>query len=174
LGTLKVVQTSAGGNEVILGLVGPRDVLGELALIDRGTRSADVVALEDCTLLWFDRTGFRQLRQAAPVVMDNLLELTARRLRLANHQIQALATLDVAGRVARQLIALAGAYGVPEGSGIRIDLQLTQTDLAALCGATRVRVNQALMSLRKQGLIADTDDRRIIVLDAVGLERFTA
>ena len=168
-GTLKVVQTSAGGAEVILGLVGPRDVVGELALIDRGTRSADVVALEDCELLWFDRNAFAQLRQAAPVVMDNLLELTSRRLRLANRQIRALATLDVTGRVAMHLLALADVYGVPDGSGTRIDLHHTQSDLAALCGATRVRVNQSLMGFRKLDLIADSADRRIVILDADGL-----
>lgn len=172
-GTLKVTRSSAGGNEVILGLVGPGDVLGELALIDRGRRSADVVALEDCELLWFDRAAFARLREAAPVVMDNLLELTVRRLRLANRQIQAPATLDVPGRVAMHLLALADVYGVPEGEATRVDLRLSQSDLAARCGATRVRVNQALITYRRLGLVADAADRRLLIVDAAGLAEYT-
>lgn len=171
-GTLKVTQSSAGGSEVILGLVGPGDVVGEMALIDRGRRSADVVALEDCELLWFDRAAFSRLREVAPVLMDNLLELIVRRLRLANRQIQALATLDVPGRVAMHLLALADVYGVLEGEATRVELRLSQSDLAAMCGATRVRVNQALMTYRRLGLIADAADRRFMIVDADGLAEY--
>jgi CRP/FNR family cyclic AMP-dependent transcriptional regulator len=89
----------------------PGETVGEIAFADRGGRSADVVALEPTTMLWLDRTQFGQLRREIPALTENLLVLLARRLRLANAQLQAIATLDVHGRVARQLLALADAYG---------------------------------------------------------------
>ena len=64
------------------------------------------------------------------------------RLRLANAHVRALAAVDVTGRIDAQLLALAREYGEssPEG-GTLIPLPLTQSDLAALVGASRVRVN---------------------------------
>ena len=75
-----------------------------------------------------------------------------------------LAALDVPGRVAAQLLALAGEYGEPSAGGAtRIPLPLTQSDLAALVGASRVRVNQAIAFFKKRGCISVGADHRIII-----------
>jgi CRP/FNR family cyclic AMP-dependent transcriptional regulator len=50
-------------------------------------------------------------------------------------------------------------------------MRLTQTDLAALVGASRVRVNQALGVLRKRNASSVGSDGRITVLDADALAR---
>jgi CRP/FNR family transcriptional regulator, cyclic AMP receptor protein len=78
--------------------------------------------------------------------------------------------LDVHGRVAVQLLAFAREYGelLPDG-GTLIPLRLTQTNLAALVGASRVRVNQALGYYRKQDSISLNKDHRIIVRDEESL-----
>jgi CRP/FNR family cyclic AMP-dependent transcriptional regulator len=75
------------------------------------------------------------------------------RLRLADTHIRSLAALDVHGRVAAQLLAFAREYGKPQpiGGGTLIPLFLTQTELAGLVGASRVRVNQTLSYYRKRG-----------------------
>jgi CRP/FNR family cyclic AMP-dependent transcriptional regulator len=77
------------------------------------------------------------------------------RLRLANSQIQALATQDVYGRVARQLLILADTFGRRDQNGdIVVPLRMTQGDLASLVGASRVRVNQALVVFKDSGYIS--------------------
>ena len=172
-GTLRVRVAQPDGSEVTLALLGPGEVVGELTLIERATRSATVAALERSTLLWLDRATFQLCRREMPVLVDNLLALLATRLRLANAQILALATLDVPGRVARQLLALADAYGQPvPGGGARIPLRLTQSDLAALVGATRVRVNQALVGFKRRGFVADDAGHRLTVLDRDALAAY--
>jgi CRP/FNR family transcriptional regulator, cyclic AMP receptor protein len=102
-----------------------------------------------------------------------LTEIFSRRLRVANSRLLALATLDVPGRVASQLLALARKYGkeAPEGGGVRIPMRLTQTDLAALVGASRVRVNQALGYFRKHNAISVDKDGHITVRDTDALTR---
>jgi CRP/FNR family cyclic AMP-dependent transcriptional regulator len=96
----------------------------------------------------------------------NLVRLTARRLRLANEQIQALSTLDVRGRVARQIVAFAQQYGEPiEPVGVRIPLRLTQTDVASLVGASRERVNQVIVDFKESGFISVDATHRISVHD---------
>jgi CRP/FNR family cyclic AMP-dependent transcriptional regulator len=99
----------------------------------------------------------------------------SRRLRLANEQIQALAALDVYGRVARQLLAFAQVYGAPVAGGdVVIPLRLTQTDLADLVGASRVRVNQVLVAFRESRHISVDQQQRITIHHPEALAEFCA
>jgi CRP/FNR family cyclic AMP-dependent transcriptional regulator len=84
-----------------------------------------------------------------------------------------MATLDVHGRVARQLLALADALGEEAaGGGVRIPLRITQSDLAALVGATRVRVNEVLVGFTRRRLIAVDPRHRITIHDRDELEAY--
>ncbi len=74
-------------------------------------------------------------------------------------------------RRASQLLALAREYGETTPEGTRIPMRLTQTDLAGLAGASRVRVNQALGYFRKRGSISLDRDHRITVHDEEALAR---
>jgi CRP/FNR family transcriptional regulator, cyclic AMP receptor protein len=172
-GTLKVSTLQSSGRELTLALLGPGEVVGELAVADRGGRSADVTALEPSVLVWLDRGSFVQLRRDIPAITENLLHLLARRLRLANAQLQAMATLDVHGRVARQLLALANVLGenLPDGSS-RIPLRITLSDLAALVGATRVRVIEVLVGFTRRRLIAVDRKHRITIHNRTELEAY--
>ena len=172
-GTLKVSTIQSNGRELTLALLGPGEIVGELALTDRSGRSADVEALEKATLVWIDRNTFERLRRELPAITENLLRLMARRLRLANAQLQAIATLDVHGRVARQLLALADALGeeMPDG-GVRIPLRITQSDLASLVGATRVRVNEVVVGFTRRNFIAVDSKHRITIHDRDELDAY--
>jgi CRP/FNR family cyclic AMP-dependent transcriptional regulator len=172
-GTLKVSVVQSSGRELTLALLGPGEIVGELALTDRAARSADVVALEPSTLVWIDRHTLDQLRRDIPAITENLLRLLARRLRLANAQLQAIATLDVHGRVARQLLALADALGqeLPDG-GVRIPLRITQSDLASLVGATRVRVNEVLVGFTRRHHLSVDRQHRITIHDRAELDAY--
>ena len=172
-GTLKVSVLERNGRELILALLGPGEIVGELSMADRAGRSADVTALEPATLVWMDRHGFDQLRREIPTLTENLLRLMSRRLRLANGQLQAVATLDVHGRVARQLLVLADTLGEAlPNSAVRIPLRVTQSDLAALVGATRVRVNEVLVGFSKRGFIEVDAKHRITVKDRDELDAY--
>jgi CRP/FNR family cyclic AMP-dependent transcriptional regulator len=172
-GTLKVSTLESNGRELTLALLGPGEIVGELALADRASRSADVVSLEPSNLVWIDRATFDQIRREIPLITENLLRLLARRLRLANAQLQAIATLDVHGRVARQLLALADALGQEQADGsVRIPLRITQSDLAALVGATRVRVNEVIVGFTRRHHITVDSKHRITVLNRDALEEY--
>jgi CRP/FNR family cyclic AMP-dependent transcriptional regulator len=135
-----------------------------MSLVDSAGRSANVVTTEPTRLLWMDRPTFQScLRTMAPLA-NNLVRLLANRLRFANEQIQALCTLDVSGRVARQILALADRYGSQQAGGeVRIPIRLTQSDLAEIVGASRERVNQVIVELKQRGLISVDPDHRIRV-----------
>ncbi len=170
-GSAKVHVIRSDGTEVILAILGPGEVVGEMSLADSLGRSADVATLEESVLLWMDRSAFRASVEEAPTLARNLAEVLSRRLRLTNTHLLSLATLDVPGRVASQLLALAREYGESTPEGTRIPMRLTQTDLAGLAGASRVRVNQALGYFRKRGSISLDKDGRLIVHDEEALAR---
>jgi len=158
------------GSEVILAFLGPGDTFGEMSMVDTAGRSANVIALEECNCLIMDRNAFYQCLKSMKGLSYNLVRLLSRRLRLANEQIQALSTLDVRGRVARQLLAFAQQYGEADPSNnVRIPLRLTQTDVAALVGASRERVNQVIVDFKDSGFISVDPSHRFTVHDVQAL-----
>jgi CRP/FNR family cyclic AMP-dependent transcriptional regulator len=169
-GTVKI-HIEQGERDVILAIRGAGDLLGEMSLIDSIGRSASVVTLETSLMLWMDKTSFNYMLDNFPPVARNLVKILSARVRLSNQLIQALATLDVNGRVARQLLAFAEKYGREKDGVTQIRITLTQGDIADLVGASRKRVNQAMVSFKEQGLIDDLDGR-IAILDGEGLARY--
>lgn len=173
-GTIKVHVEQADGSDVILAILGPGELLGEMSLVDRIGRSASAATMEDSTLLWLDRSTFWELLERMPVLGHNLVSILSRRLRLANTRIQSLATEDVSSRITRQLLAFAREYGEPmDGNQLRIPLRLTQSDLADLVGATRVRVNQTLAALKKGKQLSVDGNYRMTIHDVQALEAFS-
>ena len=170
-GTAKIC-VSRDGRDTILNLIGPGEVLGEMAVLDGLGHSADVITLEDVTLLWMDKDEFAQYLQTVPQLGINVARVLSRRLRLATARIEALSTMDVPGRVAHQIRVFSNEYGkkTPKGE-IVIPLYLTQSDLAELVGATRTRVNQALASLRKTKIISIDKNHHITIHDAAALAK---
>ena len=171
-GCVKITTSLADGSEVMLAILSADETVGEMSLTDNLGRSANVVTMEESTLAWMDRATFVEFLQSQPGLARNLARILSGRLRSANAQIQALATQDVHGRIARQLLSLAEQYGKPQANGeVLIPLRLTQGDLASLVGASRVRVNQALVLYKERGYISVDQSHRITVRDQDALIR---
>jgi CRP/FNR family cyclic AMP-dependent transcriptional regulator len=162
-GTVKILIEQMDGREVILAFLGAGDTVGEMSLVDSSGRSANVMTMERCTLLWMDRATFQDLLKNSNEFAQNLVRLLASRLRMANEQIQSLSSLDVAGRLARQILAFVERYGRDAEKGKLVPLRLTQSDLAELVGASRERVNQVMVDFRNKGYLTVDSSHRIVV-----------
>lgn len=171
-GTVKIAVEQPDGSSVILALLGPGEVVGELGVIQQTGRSATVTTLERSLLFWMHRAAFQDCLRQIPAINRNLVLILAGRLRLANEQVLLFATQDVYGRVARILLAFAGEYGKPEEDGaVSIPLRLTQSDLAGLVSASRVRVNQVMAAFRDSGWIEVSQRHHITIRDLAALQR---
>ena len=170
-GTVKI-HIEQGERDVIISILGAGDLLGEMSLIDSVGRSASAVTLENSLMLWMDKVTFHYILDNFQPVARNLVRILSARVRLSDQLIQALATLDVNGRVARQLLAFAEKYGRVKDGATQIRIVLTQGDIADLVGASRKRVNQTMVLLKEQGLIDTDPDGRIAIKDSEGLARF--
>jgi CRP/FNR family transcriptional regulator, cyclic AMP receptor protein len=169
-GTMKVYIPQPDGTDVIVSILGPGDPVGEMSVVDQAGRSANVITLEKSTVLWMNRNDFQEALLTMPPLSQNLLRVLSSRLRYSTAHIQSLAALDVNKRVVRQLLAFAERYGHKnDRNEILIPIRLTQGDMAELVGASRKRVNQAMVVLKRKGWIAIDGDYHIILVDAVAL-----
>ena len=169
-GTVKILIEQVDGREVILAFLGAGDTVGEMSLVDSSGRCANVVTTEPTRLFWMDRVTFQACLQRMSPLSYNLVRLLSNRLRFANEQILALCTLDVPGRLARQILALADRYGNEGQAGeVTIPLRLTQSDLGEIVGASRERVNQVMMEFKQRGFVSVDGNHRIQVHDRAGL-----
>jgi CRP/FNR family transcriptional regulator, cyclic AMP receptor protein len=170
-GTVKI-HIEQGERDVIISILGAGDLLGEMSLIDSVGRSASAVTLESSLMLWMDKATFNYMLDHFTPVARNLVKILSARVRLSDQLIQALATLDVNGRVARQLLAFAEKYGHDKDGLTQIRIVLTQSDIADLVGASRKRVNQTMVMFKEQGLIDTDSEGRIAIRDSEELARY--
>lgn len=169
-GAVKVSNLSPDGREVVVALLGPGDMLGELSIFDAGVRTADATAIEHTSALVLAHDVFRPFLQEHPAVAVHLLEVLAVRLRETNDALQDAIFSDVPGRLAKRLVDLADRYGVADGEDTVIDLALTQEQLAQMVGAARESVNKAVASFMSRGWVA-MRGRRYVVADRESLLR---
>jgi CRP/FNR family cyclic AMP-dependent transcriptional regulator len=170
-GKVKVHNETPDGADVMLAVLSTGDFFGEMSLLDGEERSADVSTLEPTEALVLTRDDLLDCIRQAPQIAVNLLATLAGRLRRTNETIQALSSLDVHGRVAKQLLLLSRQHGVETPEGVQIGIRLTQTDLAGLVGASRESVNKVLGYFRRRGYLTLDDQHRITLLKPDELAR---
>jgi len=170
-GKVKVSYPAADETETIIALMSAGDFFGELSVLDGEGRSADVIALEPTACLVLSASDFHECLRQMPEISLALLKQLAGRLRRSTKWIHSLASQDVYGRIAQQLLYLAQAHGavLPDG-GIRIGVRLTQGDLAGIVGASRESVNKALGFYKTKGYISIDASRYITVHNPSALE----
>jgi CRP-like cAMP-binding protein len=168
-GLLKVLVSAEQGQDVVLAMVGPNETIGELAVLDRSPRSASVVAVEPTTVLTLTRSTVLELMARHRAVLDAVLRVLGDLVRRLTEQNSDLILLDLGGRLAKLLLRLAGPRTSTDGEVV-VDLGMSQSDLAAMVGATRPAVNRALQLLVSRGLIS-LDGRAITLHDLPALRR---
>lgn len=171
-GWVKISCPSSDGREAVLGIRGPGDVLGELSSLDGAPRSANAVALGPVEAVVVSARDFNRVLDEDPGAARELLTILAARLRDADRKRLEFASLDTLGRVATQLLELCERFGEPTPEGLRIELPLTQEELAASCGASREAAVKALRALRGLDLVT-TQRRTVVVHDLEALRRHT-
>jgi len=148
---------------VILGLRGRGELLGELAVLDGGGRSATVISQTPCELGCITRSDFWDVLWKIPIVPYNVSCLLADRVRRLSSHIQTLSTLSVRGRLARQIVSLANEHSQLRPNGhYEILVRLTQDELAQMVGTTRVQINHTLAPWKKSGWVQNQRGRMIV------------
>ena len=169
-GAVKIALPGEFGQEALVALMRPGDFFGELALFDRSPRSASAVALEDARAALLAGEDFLAFLERHPSAVRVVLETLARTIRRLSDRVEHLTFLDVPSRVAKYLLDLAQAGAAPaagRADGTEappLEVSLTQDELAAFVGASRVSVNRVLGDLERRDIVS-VRRRRIAIKD---------
>lgn len=169
-GKVKICIISPDGQEISLAVLGKGEYFGEFSLLDSLPRSADAIALEKVECYTLQRSDFHNAIMKNPKIAIKVMESLTKRLRNTDEMVEDLIFLDVYGRVAKKLLELADAHGVKTEQGVRIDVRLTQQELASMVGASRESVNKVMGYFTEKDFIS-TDKHRITLHRITDLKR---
>lgn len=166
-GRTKVLFDPGDGNEVLLSVRGPGELLGELAALDGEAteRLATVRAVDSVTALVVPATQLQVFAERHPHTAMAVLRTLADRIRAADRRRAEVASVDAARRLARLLLDLDEEHG--DG------LPLSQAELGSLIGASRESVARALGTLRAAGLVT-SGRKTVTIVHRAALEAFAS
>ena len=151
-GEVRVTREHPDGRAIALATLGPGELVGELAMIDGGVRSASVEALTDVDLLAVSATDMRGLLERNAQITAKLVVALTKRLRETNERISRQSFQTVPSRVAGVLSQLVSEDNAEQGRD-GVTIRMNQADLAQLAGTSRESVSRFLAVLERAGVV---------------------
>lgn len=148
-GSVKAYSGDGRGREIVFGLLGPGDYVGEMSL-DGGPRSVSIITAEPTTCALITRETLRAHISAHPDFAFELIERVIRRVRVLTESARSMALLDVYGRLVQLLNSLAVAR--TEG-GRAVRPRPTHAELASRIGSSREMVSRLMKDLELGGYV---------------------
>src|SRR5258707_11072237 len=103
-GTIRISVPSSGGKELLLAVIQPGEVFGELAVLDGKERSADAVAETACTVAILDRRDIFSFFERNPTAWPSLVKVLCQRLRRTDQVFAEVALLGLPVRLAKTML----------------------------------------------------------------------
>lgn len=169
-GWVTIRTSGPEGEEMILNIRGPGELLGEMSIVDRAPRSAAALAVDDVTARVAPGGTVARVIASDVDAANEVIRVLLLRLRQSDAQRLEYAMFTTLTRVARRLVDLAERFGEPSREGTRVDLPLSQEELASWCASSRESTAKALRTLREVGAIA-TGRRTVTLTDEEELRR---
>ena len=169
-GRVKITRIDESGKEFTLTLLEPGEIFGELGLFDESPRETAAVALEDSLICTMRRNDFEKLMENKPELSLKLNKLMGLRVRRIENRIQELLFRDVPSRLAGLILRLLEQHSREMRDGVKINIKLSQQEIANLIGATREMTSSVLNSFKKDGLI-NIESKYIYILNKNELKK---
>lgn len=153
-GRIKLSLLTPQGKELTLRHVEPGMILGEMAILDGEPRSADAVATIPSKGYVIRKSDFQTLMNTYPQAASSIISYLCNRLRDTTEQLETIALYDIDSRVARFLMAaLRQLHGDEIPDSANLQLFLSQSEIASILGASRPKINRAIIALEDAGAI---------------------
>ena len=149
-GRVLIEVSTEAGDVAALGVAGPAEVVGEMAILGDGRRTARVTALEPTQTVSITRDRLEELRRTEPDVDTFMLALLTHKLVDTTNQLMEVLFLPVETRVMRVVDRLADVFDVGKTP---IDVRIRQEDLASIAGTRRQTANRPLKEAEAAGAI---------------------
>jgi CRP/FNR family transcriptional regulator, cyclic AMP receptor protein len=168
-GSVRISAPAPAGHDIVLAILNPGEVFGEIAVLDGQDRTADATAIADTFLLVLDHRDFVPFLERRADLCILFLKLLCQRLRLTDRQVAEAMFGRLEDRMAKALVRLAGGSLRPGHGAV---LRLSQQELAGMVGATRESVNKQLQIWQGAGKLR-LGKRLIEIPDLAVIEALT-
>jgi CRP-like cAMP-binding protein len=172
-GIIKISMMTPDHRDVILALLHPGDIFGELAVVEDAPRDHIAEAYSDCVICAMGRDTVLRVIHETPEIGFEITKLIGLRLKTFRSRVEELLCKSAHARVAHALLELAERHGVSDQDGVLISLRLSQGDLGRLVGLSRETVNAILQEWREQNLV-EMDRRTVRLRDPDRLRTISA
>jgi CRP/FNR family transcriptional regulator, cyclic AMP receptor protein len=153
-GRIKLSVGTAQGRELSLRHAEAGAVLGEMAVLDDEPRSADATAVIASDGFVIGKREFSRLLASHPDLAAGVIRYLCRRLRETTDQLESIALYELEPRLARFFLStLRQIHGEDLPDEARLLVPLSQGEIAGILGASRPKVNRALIGLEETGAI---------------------
>lgn len=165
-GRVEISVTTADGRVSILNYMAAGDVIGEIAMLDRGLRSADATAVSEVTGVIVNReTILSVLRDDDDAMFAMIAELCAK-VRNASDMFEAQRKLSGQARLAVSLLRLAERWGTGEANGtIQLGSSFTQRELGDFAGLSRENVNRFISAWIADGTLSQAPETKHLTIE---------
>ena len=150
-GVVKVSKYSDSGKEVILAMVNPGEIFGEMSLIDKSPREHVAEAVMNSYVCIVDREQFMRYLHRNPEMSLQLTKIIGLKFKKLSQKVEDLVFRNVYQRLAVLLLHLLDAYGYDKKGKMYIYVKLTHYDIASLIGSTRETTTATLNDFKREG-----------------------
>ena len=161
------------GQEVMLAVLQPGDIFGEMAILDNKPRTATAICAEDSSMLAINKANFENMVKAQPQLATKLITLLSERIWTAYRQLANLMINDPLGRLYDTLLTLAEKDHAKIGARASYHYDIGGKDLLSMVGFDAVKDERLLLDLLKSRWLK-LDGGKIICLDLQELEKQVA
>ncbi len=173
-GWFRVFRNAAFVRDVTLVLAGPGEVLAPGSLFGDRSAESGAQAITDGGILLVAPEAVARQGEADPALYARIARSLARRALRVQRKLEAFSRASVEARVAAALLDLAEEGGGLPGGAVRLNLPLSQEDLAGLAGTTRESCSSAVAAFARAGLVRGARLRGLVLLDPAGLAELAA
>ena len=169
-GHVKIVRHSKTGKDVVLELLGPGEIFGGIAVIEKRPYPAAAQTTEPTVVLKIPAEPMIALAERHPALIKEMALVIGRRLRAAHDSVTSLAADPVEARLAAALLRLAKREGKrDEKTGaVTLPLRLSRQSLADMTGTTVETAIRTISRWLKDGLLVD-EGGQLVLTDLEGL-----
>jgi CRP-like cAMP-binding protein len=161
-GHVRIVHHSRTGKDVVLELLGPGEIFGGVAVIERRPYPASAQATEPSIVVRIPADVVVGLAERHPPVVREMALLIGRRLRAAHDSVKSLAVEPVEARLAATLLRLADREGVRTKRGVELPFHLTRQSLADMSGTTVETAIRVVSRWLRDEVVEDSRGRLIV------------
>lgn len=157
-GLVKICQPNRDGESAIVALFGPRESIGDIAVISTGRYPADAVAVtHDVEVLAIEKTAVLEAMQRDVTVAQAVNRSLVAHSAALRQKIRIMTAGPVERRLAALLLHLAERFGDEGDDGaLTIPVVLSRSELARLVGATIETTIRTMSKWQKAGIVSTT------------------